>query len=129
MKKVLVVSAVLIVMALAYMIRNHANFGDSLPPGFPADIPVVDGQIISGRRTLFEDGQGYVIDMQTDLPYGEVVRFYADRIGGGRITAQPGMGAEFSTAHFQVGSKKILLEIHTRETKTYVTMAIHLGSW
>jgi hypothetical protein len=129
MKKALVVLALLIAMALVYLIQNHANFGASLPPGFPADIPVVEGKIISGRRSLFEDGRGYVIDIQTDLPYAEAVGFYADRIGDGRITAQPGMGAEFSTAAFQVGNKKILLEIHTRETKTYVTMAIHLGRW
>ena len=129
MKKVLVVLALLIVMALAYLIQNHANYGETLPPGLPADIPVVEGKIISGRRTLFEDGRGYAIDIQTDLPYGEVVEFYSGRIEDGHIIAQPGMGAEFSTAAFRVGSKKILLEIHTREAKTYVTMAIHLGRW
>jgi hypothetical protein len=129
MKKVLVVLALLIVTALAYLIQNHRNYGETLPPGLPADIPVVDGKIISGRRSLFEDGRGYVIDIQTDLPYGEVIEFYADRYGDGHLTAQPGMGAEFSTAAFRVGSKKIRLEIHSREAKTYVTMAIHLGRW
>jgi hypothetical protein len=129
MKKVLVVLALLIVTALAYLIQNHRNYGQTLPPGLPADIPVVDGKIISGRRALFEDGRGYVIDIQTDLPYGEVIEFYADRYGDGHLTAQPGMGAEFSTAAFRVGSKKIRLEIHSREAKTYVTMAIHLGRW
>lgn len=129
MKKVLVVLALLIVTALAYLIQNHRNYGETLPPGLPADIPVVDGKIISGRRTLFEDGRGYVIDIQTDLPYGEVIEFYADRYGDGHLIAQPGMGAEFSTAAFRVGSKKIRLEIHSRDEKTYVTMAIHLGRW
>jgi len=129
MKKVLVVLALLIVTALAYLIQNHRNYGETLPPGLPADIPVVDGKIISGRRTLFEDGRGYVIDIHTDLPYGEVIEFYADRIRDGHIIAQPGMGAEFSTAAFHVGSKKIRLEIHSREAKTYVTIAIHLGRW
>jgi hypothetical protein len=129
MKKALVVLALLIVTPLAYLIQNHRNYGETLPPGLPADIPVVDGKIISGRRTLFEDGRGYVIDIQTDLPYGEVIEFYADRYGDGHLTAQPGMGAEFSTAAFRVGSKKIRLEIHSREAKTYVTMAIHLGRW
>ncbi len=129
MKKVLVVLALLIVTALAYLIQNHRNYGETLPPGLPADIPVVDGKIISGRRTLFEDGRGYVIDIQTDLPYGEVIEFYADRYGDGHLIAQPGMGADFSTAAFRVGSKKIRLEIHSRDEKTYVTMAIHLGRW
>jgi hypothetical protein len=129
MKKALVVLALLIVMALVYLIQNHANYGETLPPGLPSDIPIVEGEIISGRRSLFEDGRGYVLDIQTDLPYGEVVEFYADRFGKNRIVAQPGMGAEFSTAAFRVGNKKILLEIHTRDAKTYVTMAIHLGRW
>jgi hypothetical protein len=129
MKKTLIVLALLIVTALAYLIQNHRNYGEALPPGLPSDIPIVEGKIISGRRTLFEDGRGYVIDIQTDLSYAEAVKFYADRYGDGHLTAQPGMGAEFSIAAFRVGSKKILLEIHTREAKTYVTMAIHLGRW
>jgi hypothetical protein len=129
MKKALVVPALLIVAALVYLIQNHANYGDALPPGLPSDISIVEGKIISGRRALFEDGRGYVLDMQSDLPYREVVEFYADRYGNDPIVAAPGMGAEFSTAAFRVGSKKILLEIHSREAKTYVTMAIHLGRW
>ena len=90
---------------------------------------IVEGKVISGRRTLFEDGRGYVVDIQTNLSYGEVVEFYADRYGNGRLTAAPGMGAEFSVADFRLGSKRILLEIHSRETTTYITMAIHLGKW
>jgi len=129
MKKALVVLALLIVLPLAYLIQNHEDYGQTLPPGFPSDIPIVEGEIISGRRGLFEDGRGYVLDIQSDLPYGEVIEFYADRYGNGHIIAQPGMGAEFSTAAFRVGSKKIQLEIHTKGAKTYVTMAIHLDRW
>ncbi len=95
---------------------------------FPLD-PIIEGKVISGRRTLFEDGRGYVIDIQSDLAYGEVVEFYADRYGKGGAKAAPGMGAEFSVADFRLGSKRILLEIHSRETSTYITMAIHLGKW
>ena len=129
MKKAFVVLALLMVLALAYLIQNHRNYGETLPPGWPADIAIVEGKIISGRRSLFEDGRGYVIDMHTDLPYREVVEFYADRYGSDRFVAQPGMGAEFSTGRFRVGDKKILMEIHSRDAKTYVTMAIHLGRW
>jgi hypothetical protein len=129
MKKVLFVPALLIVAAIAYLVLNHWNYGAALPPGLPADIPIVEGQIISGRRTLFEDGRGYALDIQTDLPYRVVVKFYADRVGRNRVRAAPGMGTEFSTAAFRVGSKEIRMEIHSRESKTYVTMAIHLGRW
>ena len=129
MKKILVIPALLTVMALSYLIRNHMNYGEALPPGLPSDIPIIDGKVISGRRTLFEDGRGYVVDIQTDLSYGEVVEFYEDRYGKGGAKAAPGMGAEFSVGDFRLGSKRILLEIHSRETLTYITMAIHLGKW
>ena len=129
MKKALVIPALLTVMALGYLIRNHTNYGEALPPGLPSDIPIVEGKVISGRKTLFEDGRGYVVDIQTDLSYGEVLNFYAERYGTGRLTAAPGMGAEFSVADIRLGSKRIFLEIHSREATTYVTMAIHLGDW
>ena len=129
MKKALVIAALLIASALVYLIRNHTKYGEALPPGLPSDISIVEGKVISGRRTLFEDGRGYVVDIQTDLSYGEVVEFYAARYGNGHLTAAPGMGAEFSVADFRLGSKRIFLEIHSQESKTYVTMAIHLGKW
>ncbi len=73
MKKALAIPAVFVIAVLVYMIRNHADYGEALPPGFPSDIPVVAGEIISGRRTLFEDGRGYVVDVRTDLPYREEI--------------------------------------------------------
>ncbi len=129
MKKALVIPGLLIASALVYLIRNHTNYGEAVPPGLPSDIPIVEGKVISGRRTLFEDGKGYVVDIHSDLSYGEVVEFYADRFGHDSLAAAPGMGAEFSVANFDLGSKRILLEIHSRETTTYITMAIHLGEW
>ncbi len=129
MKKAIAVLALLIGVPLVYLVQNHANYGEALPPGLPADLPIIEGRIISGRRTLFEDGRGYAIDIQTDLSYREAVEFYAERYGHDHVRAAPGMGPEFSTAAFRVGHKKILLEIHTREAKTFVTMAIHLGRW
>ncbi len=129
MKKALVIPALLIVLAVVYLIRNHTDYGEALPPGLPLDIPIVPGKVISGRRTLFEDGRGYVLDIQTDLSYGEALEFYSDRYGHERLRAAPGMGAEFSVAEFRLGSKRIILEIHSREKTTHITMAIHLGKW
>jgi hypothetical protein len=129
MKKYLIMLALLVLLPLFYLIPNHRNYGEALPPGLPADIPVVAGQIISGRRTLFEDGAGYVVDIRSDLSYDEVVNFYATRYGNVSLTDAPGMGEEFSVADVRLGSKRILLEIHSRESSTYVTMAIHLGKW
>jgi hypothetical protein len=129
MKKSLFILTLLLVLPLVYLIRNHANYGEVLPPGLPTDIPIVEGQVISGRRTLFEDGRGYVVDIRSDLSYGEVLKFFADSYGSDGLTDAPGMGAEFSVADFRLGSKRIFLEIHSSEATTYVTMAIHLGKW
>ena len=129
MKKALVVSAMLIVLALVYLVRNHMKYGEALPPGLPSDIPIIEGKVLSGRRTLFEDGRGYVLDIETDLSYGQVVEFYGDRFENRRPRAAPKLGAELSGADFRVGGKRVLVEIHSRETTTYITMAVHLGRW
>ena len=129
MKKYLVISALLVVLPLVYLFANHRNYGETLPPGLSSDIPMVDGQILSGRRTLFEDGKGYVVDVRTDMSYGEVLEFYSDRFGNDRLTEAPGMGEEFTVADFRLGSQRIFLEIHSRESSTIVTMAVHLGKW
>ena len=129
MKKTLVMLASFFILPLLYLIQNHWNYGDVLPPQLPSDIRVVDGKIISGRRTLFEDGQGFVIDIQSGLPYREVVNFYAEQYQNSRLESAPGLGAEFAVADFRLGSKRILLEIHSGGAFTSVTMAIHLGQW
>ena len=129
MKQTFVILALLIALPVIYLIRNHTNYGAALPPGLTADIPIVEGQIISGRRTLFEDGRGYVVDIRSDLSYGEVLQFYAESYGSDGLTDAPGMGPEFSVADFRLDGKRILLEIHARDATTYVTMAIHLGKW
>jgi hypothetical protein len=129
MKQTFVILALLIAFPVIYLIRNHMNYGEALPPGFPADIPIVEGQVISGRRTLFEDGRGYVVDIRSDLSYGDVLNFYAEKYRNNRVTDAPGMGLKFSVADFRLDGKRILLEIHVREGTTYVTMAIHMGKW
>lgn len=129
MQKALAILALLILSAFGYLAVNHRNYGAKLPPGLPADVPVVDGQVVAGRRTLFEDGKGYVVSIESGLPYDAVVEFYADRVGQGDLTAAPGMGAEFSVGSFRLDGKTILLEIHSMEKTTHVTIAVHLGEW
>ena len=129
MKKALAIPVLFVVVALAYMIRNHTDYGGALPPEFPSNIPIVDGEIISGRRTLFEDGQGYVVDIRTSLPYEEVVDFYADGFRQGGLRDAPGMGEEFAVGDARTEDQRIRLEIHSRDEQTYVTIAVHLGEW
>ena len=129
MKTSLVILALMVLSVMAYVIQNHRDYGQALPPGMPADIAIVDGEIISGRRTLFEDGRGYVLDIRSPRALDEVVAFYSDRYAGGGQRGAPGMAAGFSVAEFRVGSKRVFLEIRPRGNATHITMAIHLGSW
>jgi hypothetical protein len=100
-----------------------------MPPGMPADIPIVEGDLVAGKRTLFEDGKGYVLSIESKRAYPEVVQFYKDHYANGRIAPAPGMGPAFSVARFSVGDKRVFLEIHAKEKLTQITMAIHLGRW
>jgi hypothetical protein len=80
-----------------------------LPADFPADVPIISGEIYSARRTTFEDGRGFVVDVLTRLSYEEVLAFYADVVG-------------------PRGNGYVLVETTRRDTPTrYVTIAVHLG--
>ena len=129
MKKALAIPVVFVIAAVVHMARNHADYGDALPPGFPADVSIVAGEIISGRRTLFEDGRGYVVDIRTDLPYREVIDFYEDRYGQGGVRNALGMGDNFAVGNIRTGNRRILLEVHSRDAQTHITTAVHLGEW
>ena len=76
-----------------------------------------------------ENGRGYVVDIRTDVPYRDVVSFYADRYRQTGFRVAPGLGNEFAVGDIRTGDRRILLEIHSRDTQTYVTMAVHLGEW
>ncbi|UCC14920.1 MAG: hypothetical protein JSW21_02915 [Gammaproteobacteria bacterium] len=129
MKSVFVIAALVMTAAVVYLSRNHADYGNALPPGLPTDVPIVAGTVLSSRRTLFEDGMGYVLDLQTDLSYEEVVEFYRDMLGIGWIADAPGMGAQFSVGRSRLGDTRVFLEIHSSGASTHVTLAVHLGRW
>jgi hypothetical protein len=86
-----------------------ANLNGELPADFPADVPIISGEIYSARRATFEDGKGFVVDVLTTLSYEEVVAFYADVVG-------------------PRGNGYVSVETTSRDTPTrYVTIAVHLG--
>jgi hypothetical protein len=94
---------------LALTACGCANLNGELPADFPADVPIISGEIYSARRTTFEDGRGFVVDVLTRLSYEEVVAFYADVVG-------------------PRGNGYVLVETTSRDTPTrYVTIAVHLG--
>ena len=82
---------------------------DTLPSGFPEDVPIISGEIYSARRTTFEDGPGFVVDVLTSLSYEEVVAFYADVVGPR-----------------EQGYVRVETTRSDAETR-YVTIAVHLG--
>ena len=86
-----------------------ANYKSELPAGFPADVPIISGEIYRARSARFEDGKGFVVDVLTTLSYEEVVAFYADVVGPRE-------------------NGYVLVETTTGDRPTrYVTVAVHLG--
>ena len=86
-----------------------ANFNGELPADFPADVPIISGEIYRASHARFEDGKGFVVDVLTTLSYEDVVAFYADVVG-------------------PRGNGYVLVETTCRDTPTrYVSIAVHLG--
>ena len=80
-----------------------------LPADFPADVPIISGEIYRASSTRFEDGKGFVVSVLTTLSYEEVVAFYADVVGPRE-------------------NGYVLVETTRRDTPTrYVSIAVHLG--
>ena len=94
---------------LASVACGCAARDDQLPKDFPADVPIISGEIYSARRTTFEDGKGFVVDVLTRQSYEEVRDFYADVVG-------------------PRGNGYVLVETTRGDAPTrYVTIAVHLG--
>ena len=80
-----------------------------IPADFPADVPVISGEIYRASHARFEDGKGFVVSVLTTLSYEEVVAFYADVVG-------------------PRDNGYVLVETTCRDTPTrYVSIAVHLG--
>ncbi|MEE9159325.1 MAG: hypothetical protein V3U60_13175 [Gammaproteobacteria bacterium] len=94
---------------LALTAFGCANPDGELPADFPADVPIISGEIYRASHARFEDGRGFVVDVLTTLSYEEVVAFYADVVG-------------------PRGNGYVLVETTRRDTPTrYVSIAVHLG--
>jgi len=94
---------------LALTACGCAALNDELPADFPADVPIISGEIYRARSARFEDGRGFVVDVLTTLSYEEVVAFYADVVG-------------------PRGNGYVLVETTRRDAPTrYVSIAVHLG--
>ncbi|MCZ6718231.1 MAG: hypothetical protein O6944_03625 [Gammaproteobacteria bacterium] len=94
---------------LALTAYGCAEFNGELPADFPADIPIISGEIYRASHARFEVDRGFVVSVLTTLSYEEVVAFYADVVG-------------------PRGNGYVLVETTCRDTPTrYVSIAVHLG--
>jgi len=94
---------------LAVTAYGCAGSNGELPADFPADIPIISGEIYRASHARFEVDRGFVVSVLTTLSYEEVVAFYADVVG-------------------PRGNGYVLVETTCRDTPTrYVSIAVHLG--
>jgi hypothetical protein len=94
---------------LALTACGSVNVNGQLPAGFPADVPIISGEIYRAKRANFEDGPGFVVDVLTTLSCEEVFAFYADIVG-------------------PRGDGDVRVETTCSNTATrYVSIAVHLG--
>ncbi len=94
---------------LAVTACGCANSDGEIPADFPADVPIISGEIYRARSARFEVDRGFVVSVLTTLSYEEVVAFYADVVG-------------------PRGNGYVLVETTCRDTPTrYVSIAVHLG--
>ena len=94
---------------LALTAYGCAGSNGELPADFPADVPIISGEIYRASHARFEVDRGFVVSVLTTLSYEEVVAFYADVVG-------------------PRGNGYVLVETTCRDTPTrYVSIAVHLG--
>lgn len=99
---------ILLCTVISLLTGCAASNGD-LPPGFPADVPILSGEIYRANRANFEDGPGFVVDVLTTLSCEEVSAFYADVVG-------------------PRGNGDVRVETTCNNAATrYVSIAVHLG--
>ncbi len=94
---------------LALAAGGCANVNGELPADFPADVPIISGEIYRAEHGNFEDGPGFVVDVLTTLSCEEVFAFYSDVVG-------------------PRGNGDVPVETTCGNTATrYVSIAVHLG--
>jgi len=101
-------SIVVLCVAVA-ILTGCTNPNTEIPADFPADVPIIGGDIYRAEHADFEDGPGFVVDVLTTLSCEEVFAFY-DGIVGPR------------------GDGDVRIETTCSDAVTrYVSIAVHLG--
>lgn len=99
---------ILLLCTTATLLIGCSNADTEIPADFPADVPIISGEIYRAKHANFEDGPGFVVDVLTTLSYEEVFAFYADIVG-------------------PRGNGYVSVETTNGNTETrYVSIAVHL---
>jgi hypothetical protein len=101
--------SIIVLCAVMALLTGCTNPSTEIPADFPADVPIISGEIYRAKHSNFEDGPGFVVDVLTTLSCEEVFAFYADIIG-------------------PRGDGDVRIETNCSNTATrYVSIAVHLG--
>lgn len=71
----------IVLFGIVALLTGCTDLNTEIPADFPADVPIIGGEIYRAKRGSFEDGPGFVVDVLTTLSCEEVFAFYADVIG------------------------------------------------
>ncbi len=135
-KKIISILILLVIGSFAWWYHS-ADYGTALPPGLPSAVPVIDGKIVASREAIFEDGKGYIIEIETPRKFDEVIGYYKAAFaktdtavtfspmfsGTGLVQEQMMSGEAFQ------GENLILLEVFAKGDSTYVNTAVHMRKW
>ncbi|NTW72308.1 MAG: hypothetical protein HGA49_08720 [Eubacteriaceae bacterium] len=128
-KKVILVLITVIVIGTFAVLNRPKDFRNQLPPDIDPDLPFITGEIISSKEAIFDNGKGYVIEINTDVSYEDAVQFYIDeyKAEGAVLNLNPVISQEKTTsADVMIKGSEIYMEIIDKGTYTYINTAIHL---
>jgi len=136
MKKIISILILLVIGSFAWWYHS-TDYGNTLPPQLPSTVPIIDGKIVVSRETIFEDGKGYVIEIESPRKFDDVIEYYKTAFAktGTAVTFNPMFSMEGSPQEQMMsgeaiqGSNLILLEVISKGDSTYVNTAVHMRKW
>lgn len=135
-KKIIGIIFLLVIATFAWWYHSK-DYGNIVPPGLPSTVPIIDGKILSSRETIFEDGKGYVIEIESPRKFNDAIEYYKTEFAktGTVVTFTP-MFSESGALLEQMmageaiqGSNIIFLEILSKGDSTFVNTAVHMRKW
>lgn len=135
-KKTISILILLVIGSFAWWYHS-IDYGTVLPPKFPSAVPIIDGKIVGSRETIFEDGKGYIIEIESQRKFDDVIEYYktAFEKTGTVVTFRPMFSQEGSlqeqmmSGEAMQGSNLIFMEVLSKGDSTFVNIAVHMRKW